>query len=50
MLIAHILKASKNWKLCVFRLFVVSSIADDNLIRIVREFLNKYRLFPEIEI
>ena len=50
LLIAHILKSSKNWKACTFRLFVVTSIQDDNLIRIVREFLDKYRLFPSIEI
>ena len=49
LLIAYILKKSDTWRRCTVRLFVVTSISQEQetLIRIMREFLDRYRLFTD---
>lgn len=50
LLIAEILLKNSHWKLCTARLFVVTSLSEsesENLIRITREYLDKYRLLHD---
>ena len=53
LLITHILLRSKFWKACKVRLFIVSSIEEEEhqtLLRVIREYLERYRLFEGVTI
>lgn len=53
LLIAHLLKKSKNWNKCKVRLFVVTTLDKSehgNLKQVVRDMLEKYRLLLNIQI